>query len=193
MGNSITERIDLSNDIGVEDSEKPLFLVFGIEFLQEVNGSFYALNNGAFNALNLVLVDKVCKMKVDFLRMYSAQATNGEIWWDGSLVCYTIELPWRGNARNISCIPEGRYRLKKRFSEKFRWHVSIEGVPERSAILFHAANDVNKEFRGCIAPVSELIRNGKGLGSRKAFEMFRDRVFGCIDSGLEFWLTILKK
>lgn len=55
--NSAISAVQLSNDIGVTESEKPLFLVFGVEFLQEVNGSFYALNNGAYNALNLVLVD----------------------------------------------------------------------------------------------------------------------------------------
>lgn len=49
--------INLSNDIGVLASTKPLFLLLGIEFLQEVNGSFYSLNNGAFNALNLVKID----------------------------------------------------------------------------------------------------------------------------------------
>lgn len=47
----------LNNDLGVPGSTKPLFLVFGIEFLQQVNGLFYSLNNGAFNALNLVAVD----------------------------------------------------------------------------------------------------------------------------------------
>lgn len=57
FNNTATTAIALSNDIGIEESTKPLFLVLGIEFLQEVNGSFYALNNGAFNALNLVLVD----------------------------------------------------------------------------------------------------------------------------------------
>ncbi len=55
--NSVREPVVLSNDIGVEESTKPLFLVFGIEFLQQVNGTFYALNNGAYNALSLVLVD----------------------------------------------------------------------------------------------------------------------------------------
>lgn len=132
-------------------------------------------------------------MRVDLLRTYSAQGTNGEIWCDGSLVCYSIELPWHGNARNISCIPEGRYRLKKRFSKKFKWHVSIEDVPGRSAILFHAANDANKELRGCIAPVSELTSSGKGIASRKAFTLFRGQVFDAIDSGLDVWLNILSK
>jgi len=55
--NTTSGAISLSNDIGVEESTKPLFLVFGIEFLQQVNGTFYALNNGAYNALSLVLVD----------------------------------------------------------------------------------------------------------------------------------------
>ncbi len=55
--NSVREPVVLSNDIGVEESTKPLFLVFGTEFLQQVNGTFYALNNGAYNALSLVLVD----------------------------------------------------------------------------------------------------------------------------------------
>lgn len=56
-GNTLSAAIPLSNDLSVTDSTKPLFLVFGIEFLQQVNGSFYSLNNGAFNALNLVAVD----------------------------------------------------------------------------------------------------------------------------------------
>ncbi|WP_028296652.1 hypothetical protein [Olivibacter sitiensis] len=55
--NTVSGAVSLSNDIGVVDSTKPLFLVFGIEFLQQVNGTFYALNNGAYNALSLVLVD----------------------------------------------------------------------------------------------------------------------------------------
>jgi len=57
FNNTATADISLVNDINVPASTKPLFLVLGIEFLQEVNGSFYALNNGAFNALNLVAVD----------------------------------------------------------------------------------------------------------------------------------------
>lgn len=38
-------------------STKPLFVAFGIEFLQFINGAFYPLKNGAFNALQLVAVD----------------------------------------------------------------------------------------------------------------------------------------
>ncbi|MFN3754303.1 hypothetical protein [Flavobacterium sp.] len=38
-------------------STKPLFLVLGIEFYQEVNGQMYSLKNGAYNPLSLVKVD----------------------------------------------------------------------------------------------------------------------------------------
>lgn len=39
--------------------DQPIFLLFGVEFLQEVNGTMYPLKNGAFNALALVEVDNV--------------------------------------------------------------------------------------------------------------------------------------
>lgn len=37
--------------------DQPIFLLFGVEFLQEVNGTMYPLKNGAYNALALVEVD----------------------------------------------------------------------------------------------------------------------------------------
>ena len=38
---------------------KPLFLILGIEFFQQVNGIMYPLKNGAFNPLSVVMVDGV--------------------------------------------------------------------------------------------------------------------------------------
>jgi hypothetical protein len=37
-------------------SAHPVFLVFGIEFYQEVNGKMYSLKNGAYNALQIIKV-----------------------------------------------------------------------------------------------------------------------------------------
>ena len=37
-------------------SDKPLFLVLGLEFFQQVNGSMYSLKNGAYNPLAIVQV-----------------------------------------------------------------------------------------------------------------------------------------
>src|SRR5258706_15299782 len=38
-------------------STHPIFLLLGIEFYQQVNGAFYSLKNGAFNALSIIRVD----------------------------------------------------------------------------------------------------------------------------------------
>ena len=41
------------------NSTHPLFLLLGIQFFQEVNGTRYSLRNGAFNALAIVKVNGV--------------------------------------------------------------------------------------------------------------------------------------
>ena len=51
-----TAAINLQHQLAA-NSTHPLFLVLGIEFFQEVNGTMYSLKNGAFNALALVKVD----------------------------------------------------------------------------------------------------------------------------------------
>jgi hypothetical protein len=64
--------------------------------------------------------------------------------------CKTLELPWKDNASNISCIPAGKYNCVKRFSKKYGWHFHVLGVKGRSFILIHQANFV-RQLRGCIA------------------------------------------
>jgi hypothetical protein len=81
-------------------------------------------------------------MELILTRTYHAQGTNGIIYNTGKLLCATIELPWLNNARAISCIPEGRYRLKLRYSPKFNTHILITGVKDRALILIHPANNV---------------------------------------------------
>ena len=56
---SVSAAISLENNIGASSSQNPLFLVLGIEFLQQVNGKYYPLNNGSFNSMQLLLVDTV--------------------------------------------------------------------------------------------------------------------------------------
>lgn len=40
-------------------SNMPLVLLLGVEFYQEMNGAFYMLNNGSFNALGIVNLNKL--------------------------------------------------------------------------------------------------------------------------------------
>lgn len=109
-------------------------------------------------------------MQLELIRTYHPQGTNGILLLKGKRVCFTIELPWKNNQSRISCIPEGRYELKKRYSPRFGWHILVVNVPARSFILIHAANDAGKELKGCIAPVAELSAPGKGNLSKLALQ-----------------------
>lgn len=108
-------------------------------------------------------------MELELVRTYHKAGTNGALYADGVLQCYTIELPWQNNERNRSCIPEGRYRLEERCSQRFGDHLQVLDVPGRELILVHPANHALKELRGCIAPVTTLTGEGTGGHSRLAF------------------------
>lgn len=62
---------------------------------------------------------------------------------------YSLELPDKQNKRNISRIQPGVYKAKKRWSQKFKWHIHITNVPNRSYILIHAGNYYT-DIEGCI-------------------------------------------
>ena len=53
-----TAALNLSFSVAANNTH-PLFLVLGIAFYQQVNGSHYSLKNGAFNALSIVKVNGV--------------------------------------------------------------------------------------------------------------------------------------
>lgn len=103
-------------------------------------------------------------------RTYHAEGTNGTIYHQGIPICKSIELPWRNNERGQSCIPEGRYELKLRYTDRFGRHYLLKDVPGRQLILMHPFNHALKESRGCIAPVETISGTGKGYGSRNALD-----------------------
>jgi hypothetical protein len=115
-------------------------------------------------------------------RTYFPDGTNGRLLCEGKLICNTIELPWKNNERRVSCIPEGKYFIRKRYSQKFKWHLEIVDVKNRSLILFHPANNALKELNGCIAPVTKLSGPGLGLMSRVAFEKLKKMVYQALDT-----------
>ena len=114
-------------------------------------------------------------------RTYFPDGTNGNLEYEGKSICNTIELPWRENEKRVSCIPEGKYFIVKRYSRKFKWHLEIIGVENRNLILFHPANNALLELNGCIAPVTKLSGPGLGLMSRKAFEKLKTLVYEALD------------
>ncbi|MCE2893740.1 MAG: DUF5675 family protein [Flammeovirgaceae bacterium] len=132
-------------------------------------------------------------MELELIRAYDPDGTNGELRCDGKTICFTIELPWLQNQRNISCIPEGRYELKKRFVQKFGLHLLVVNVPDRSWILIHPANDATTQLKGCIAPVTNLVTSGKGSGSRLANEKLKALVLGALERKEKVFITIKPK
>lgn len=125
-------------------------------------------------------------MELELVRTAYPKGTNGMLYYNNSFQCYTIELPWRNNEPQHSCIPVGRYRLQMRYSLKHKTHLILEGVKDRALILIHPANNALKELKGCIAPVSDLTGEGMGSGSKKAFEKLLHAVLPDLKKGPVF-------
>lgn len=123
-------------------------------------------------------------------RNYFPDGTNGKLECEGKTICNTIELPWKNNERKVSCVPEGKYFLEKRYSAKFKWHIEVKNVANRSGILFHPANNAMQELNGCIAPVTKLSGAGLGLMSRKAFAALKIVVFKALEKNEKVVLII---
>ena len=97
-------------------------------------------------------------MKMVYLKRQpsSDEGTLGKLLTEG-FSAVTIELPWRKNISNLSCIPAGEYQTVIRKSNKFGivyWVLKVEG---RSYILIHSGNfagNTEKGFKthshGCI-------------------------------------------
>lgn len=116
-------------------------------------------------------------------RTYFPEGTNGKLECAGRLICYTIELPWLDNAKRVSCITEGEYVLKRRYSTKFQWHIEVVDVKDRSSILLHPANNAQKELKGCIAPVTKVSGAGLGLQSKQAFLKVKYMIYNALEKG----------
>lgn len=104
--------------------------------------------------------------KLDLLRIEKTPiATRGLLMMNGKIICLTLELPWRKNEQQVSCIPEGEY--VSTWEAHPQWKecqvARLAKVPGRSGILIHPANYVS-ELRGCIALGLSLLP-GTGIGS----------------------------
>lgn len=131
-------------------------------------------------------------MELELIRTYFPNGTNGELLHNNKRVCSTIELPWLDNQKRKSCIPEGRYELTKRYSQRFGWHLLVNNVVNRDYILIHAYNDALKESKGCIAPVSICTGEGKGNNSRLSLKKLLAITYTEIERGNKVYLTIKK-
>lgn len=108
------------------------------------------------------------------------KCTLGTLWFDNTVI-HTLELPWKNNKKNISCIPDGEYIVRKTYSPAFKKNLwLVLDVPNRSGIRFHAANWVY-QLKGCIAPgLRRFDLDNDGvmdiLDSRKALAVMEDEL-----------------
>lgn len=94
----------------------------------------------------------------------SNEGTFGQLLLDG-WSCFTGELPWRDNARSISCIPPGEYRCLFTFSPRFRRQMYLVGpVTGRSGIRIHPANFMGDRSLGFKWQLNGCISLGQRLG-----------------------------
>ena len=100
----------------------------------------------------------------------SSHGTEG-ILSTGSFTCFTLELPWKDNQPNISCIPHGTYPVKPRKSPRFGDVFHVTNVEGRSHILIHSGNFAGDTEKGLKTHVQGCILLGKYrgvLGTQKA-------------------------
>jgi len=91
------------------------------------------------------------------------QGTEGILFTNG-FNCKVLELPWRDNKQNISCIPSGEYETIIRVSPRFGtiyWVLKVEG---RSYILIHSGNWAGDVEMGYKTHVAGCILIGKVFG-----------------------------
>ena len=99
---------------------------------------------------------------------FTEVSTIGNLYLDGEWLCDTLENPYLDNQRSISCIPAGQYKVRLRTAResdtKDYLHLLIQGVPDRSLILFHSGNTA-KDTRGCIlvgiGTEQDLVKNSR--------------------------------
>lgn len=112
---------------------------------------------------------------------YAPDATFGRLESsDGTTICVTLELPNKGNAPDVSCIPAGQYTAVRYLSPKRGYDVwLLQSVPGRTYVEMHIG-DTTKDTDGCIL-----------LGS---YFGFSGDVYGIVNSKTAFnkWMTWTK-
>ena len=67
---------------------------------------------------------------------FTEESTIGELFLNGERMADTLENPYINNERNISCIPEGEYKVRLRLARESATrdylHLLVQDVPTRS-------------------------------------------------------------
>jgi len=116
------------------------------------------------------------------------ECTRGVLTVEDRFVCMTLELPWKENQQNVSCIPEADHYLCKRGqSPHFGGAFEVIDVPGRDHILFHTGN-TPADSEGCILVGRTLEPN---LCFIRDSRLARTTLMNALNGVDEFHLTIV--
>lgn len=137
--------------------------------------------------------DETNLLIAEILRVYLPTETLGSWWFQGVLLCKTMELPNKDNQHNISCIPEGTYVVvKEAYTDKHPYpHFRVLDVPDRNGILCHKITFV-KDLLGCIgigSAFSDL--NGDNVPDMQGSSIGLNRLYAAMPD--KFLLKISEK
>jgi len=127
-------------------------------------------------------------MKLKLVRVSEYKdAMLGVMCLDARPMFVTLEDRWFDNEKEISCIPVGKYKIKRHNSPKFGEVFQVCEVPGRSHILIHAGN-TKEDTHGCILlgfMYGTLGTETAILSSRAAFANFMTSMNGINEAELE--------
>lgn len=97
---------------------------------------------------------------------------------DGKAICYTLELPWKDNSNNISCIPTGTYKGILRYDKKDGWRIQLDNVPNRTGVQIHMGN-YTTQIEGCVLVGTEAkVDNCTVVNSAAAYAKLKEAFYG---------------
>jgi len=116
-------------------------------------------------------------------RAYLDNCTLGKLFYNGELICHTVEKPWKSNEPFKSCIPAGECAIECHHTEKhpdsfilLNENLGVgrnKGDSIRYGCLIHVANFPD-DVVGCIGPGLSLHPSTWGVSqSRKAMDVLR--------------------
>lgn len=108
-----------------------------------------------------------------------------------SFECKTLELPWKDNQKNISCIPAGTYDCVLGYSPSFKKNLyEVKNVTNRIGIKIHSVNYVSG-LKGCIGVGKSYsdINNDGTLDLTSSQDTLREMM--AITKGKPFKLVVI--
>ena len=113
------------------------------------------------------------RMILNIKRINSENDGSSGILYTRNFACYTLELPWKNNEEDVSCIPAGMYfaYIDKNTIKGKLPVIRFKSVKGRSGILIHVGNTAGTVSDGFKSDVGGCIlvgqRNGV-IGEQKA-------------------------